>query len=241
MPRAPIRIIAAGTITALALAACGSEAPRSQRDSTSAPTLDPALADALADPILVDPDLGQQANGDALRPPDRPPSGGLPPVDIAPIAPPAAPSVHAPEPGGDCAECTIARQARTLGALAAAGRDPRTRVCAATLRYSARWAARMPAALPLPRDARVLVAAGTDEGQCALRAARFVTAMPVKGAIDFYYAHASASGFSAEHRADDDMNTLHGTRDRDAAAYAVIVRPRAQGGSVIDLVVNAAD
>src|SRR3546814_10232620 len=65
------------------------------RDSTGAPTLDPALADALADPILVDPDLGQQANGDALRPPDRPPSGGLPPVDIAPIAPAAAPSRHA--------------------------------------------------------------------------------------------------------------------------------------------------
>src|SRR3546814_18626493 len=67
------------------------------RDSTGAPTLDPALADALADPILVDPDLGQQANGDALRPPARPPSGGLPPVDIAPIAPAAAPSRHRSE------------------------------------------------------------------------------------------------------------------------------------------------
>src|SRR3546814_8334460 len=95
------------------------------------------------------------------------------------------------------------------------------RSCATTLRYSARWAARMPAALPLPRDARVLVAAGTDEGQCALRTARFVTAMPTRGVIDFYYAHAGASGFSAEHRADDDMNTLHGTRGRAAAAYAV--------------------
>src|SRR3546814_2997736 len=97
------------------------------RDSTGAPTLDPALADALADPILVDPDLGQQANGDALRPPDRPPSGGLPPVDIAPIAPAAAPSRHAPEPDGDCAECTTARQARPPGALAAAQSDPRDR------------------------------------------------------------------------------------------------------------------
>src|SRR3546814_10250383 len=84
----------------------------------------------------------------------------------------------------------------------------------------------------------LLVAAGTDEGQCALRTARFVTAMPTRGVIDFYYAHAGASGFSAEHRADDDMNTLHGTRGRDAAAYAVIVRPRADGGSVIDLVVK---
>src|SRR3546814_5143695 len=56
----------------------------------------------------------------------------------------------------------------------------------------------------------LLVAAGTDEGQCALRTARFVTAMPTRGVIDFYYAHAGASGFSAEHRADDDMNTQIG-------------------------------
>src|SRR3546814_120496 len=119
--------------------------PRSTRTDTLFPytTLFRSLADALADPILVDPDLGQQANGDALRPPDRPPSGGLPPVDIAPIAPAAAPSRHAPEPDGDCAECTTARQARTLGALAAAQSDPRTRACATTLRYSARWAARL--------------------------------------------------------------------------------------------------
>src|SRR3546814_4252475 len=61
----------------------------------------------------------------------------------SPIAPAAAPSRHAPEPDGDCAECTTARQARTLGALAAAQSDPRTRACATTLRYSARWAARM--------------------------------------------------------------------------------------------------
>src|SRR3546814_5913303 len=84
------------------------------------------------------------------------------------------------------------------------------RSCATTLRYSARWAARMPAALPLPRDARVLVAAGTDEGQCALRTARFVTAMPTRGVIDFYYAHAGASGFSAAHPPDDGRKKPHG-------------------------------
>src|SRR3546814_17195840 len=86
----------------------------------------------------------------------------------------------------------------------------------------------------------LLVAAGTDEGQCALRTARFVTAMPTRGVIDFSYAHAGARGFSAEHRAADDLNTLHGPRGRDAVDYAVIVRPRGARGRVIGLVVNAA-
>lgn len=34
--------------------------------------IDPALAAALEDQILIDPTLSQQANEDAIRPPDRP-------------------------------------------------------------------------------------------------------------------------------------------------------------------------
>ncbi|HVI99120.1 MAG TPA: hypothetical protein VM657_08650 [Sphingomonas sp.] len=239
MPHAPIRIVCAA-VAALALAACDDAAPRDSAEQTTLPALDPALAEALADPILTDPDLGQQANGDALRPPDRPPSGGLPPVDIAPIAPPVMPAHHAPAPKGACAQCAIARRSLTLGAFAAAQPDPAIRGCAAGIRYSARWAARMPAAIPLLADARVLVAAGNDEGECALRAVRFVTGAPVQGAIDFYDDRARAKGFSAEHRAEREMHALHGARNRDGAAYVVVAQPRAQGGSVIDLVVATA-
>ncbi|MCM8729664.1 hypothetical protein ACFO8O_01590 [Hephaestia sp. GCM10023244] len=239
MPRAPITIIVAGMLAAFALAACGREAPNAAAPSRVA-GFDPALAEALADPILVDPDLGQQANGDALRPPDRPPSGGLPPIAIAPLAPPVVPAGEMPAPHADCPACKQARGALTLGALAAVQADPALRGCAAQLRYSARWAARMPAALPLASDARVLIAAGADSDRCALRAVRFVSAASVEDVMRIYHAHAAAAGFTADYGMDGALAVLRGSRARGRHGYVVVAQPYADGGSLVDLVVNAA-
>ena len=84
MSRAPIIAMLALPV---ALGACGTGAPTADAPDV-VPALDPALAAALAEPLMVDPDLGSQANDDALRPPPRPLSGAIPPIDIAPIVSP---------------------------------------------------------------------------------------------------------------------------------------------------------
>ena len=231
MKRMPIAVL-----SALALAACGTGARVPDDDGASAIALDPALAAALADPILVDPDLGGQANGDALRPPPRPLSGAVPPIDIAAIDVSDLKLAKAPPPGKTCPVCAAAGNAVTLGALAAAQSDGPTRACAAAIGYSARWAARLPDDIPLYPDARVREAAGSDTGGCAVRAVRYMTTAPVARVIDFYYTRARMAGYSADHQARGGEHALIGTRG--AAAYTVVARPRAGGGSEVALVVD---
>ncbi len=232
MPRPPIVAMLA---LPLALGACGTGAPMADAPD-AIPALDPALAAALAEPLMVDPDLGSQANDDALRPPPRPLSGAIPPIDIAPIDLPELHLAKAPPPEKACPACTAAKEALTLGALAAAQKDAATRSCARKIGYSARWAARLPKGVPLFPDARVREAAGSDADTCSLRAVRYMTAAPVDRVIDFYFTHARKAGYSADHQADGDAHALTGTHN--GGAYTVIVRPRDDGGSEVALVVD---
>ena len=70
------RIATLSLIFPLALAACNPGIPNVDEAGNNA--ADPALASALQDQIMVDPQLGRQANGDAIRPPGQPYSGGVP-------------------------------------------------------------------------------------------------------------------------------------------------------------------
>ena len=68
----------------LALAGCGGNASLGDvSDAESGNAADPQLASALQDQIMVDPQLGRQANGDAVRPPGQPYSGGVPSDAVA--------------------------------------------------------------------------------------------------------------------------------------------------------------
>ncbi|MEO5865925.1 MAG: hypothetical protein ABIS14_11845, partial [Sphingomonas sp.] len=131
---------------------------------------DPAMTSALRSQIMVDPSLAKQANHDAVRPPAQPYSGAVPPVTIAgtPAGTAAATGATtsetlktAPAPkGAACPQCKAHEQSLTLGALASRQRDGATRGCAGALHYSASWANRLPADLPLYPDARISEAAG---------------------------------------------------------------------------------
>lgn len=240
MTRARISLLAA-----LGLAACG-EPSSTERDLESldrelaeAPSnaRDPALTAALADQILVDPALTQGSNADAIRPPNRPDPGATPPALIAAIPDRVDPATlrRAPAPSGDCPDCRAATGALTLGALA--GTRPRTASCAANVEYSAAWANRLPADLPLYPDARVIEAAGANSGGCALRVVNFATAAPTAKVIDWYHTRARAARYSAEHRMEGPQHVLAGVRGD--AAYIVYASPRVGGGTDVDLVVNA--
>lgn len=239
-------------ILPLALSACGKGDDRdSNLDSldaelsdsnTSGKSRDPALMSALHDQIMVDPALTGQANADSIRPPAQPyaapaapePSG-MASASTAAATSEAVKSAPAPN-GSDCPSCAPAREALTLGGLAARQKDRRTSACAANVSYSTGWATRLPRDLPLYPDARVNEAAGAQGGNCALRVVSFASNAPVQTLIDWYYTRATNAGYSAEHEAEGGDHVLAGTRGD--AAYALFVSPRDGGGSDVDLVAN---
>jgi hypothetical protein len=226
----------------LALAACSSNSGNDGDDSASANGVDPALASALQQQIMVDPALGQQSNGDTVRPPNQPASGGVPADGVA-----AAGAIkdgelmHAPAAvtaDKSCKECAAAREATTLGGLAARQKDARTSGCAANLQYAAAWANRLPPDLPLYPQARVTEAAGTETGQCALRVVSFSSPQPMQAMLDWYYTKAVRAGYTSEHQVDGEEHILGGTRERDSGAYVLFMTSRPDGGTDIDLVAN---
>lgn len=240
---------AVALLGAAALASCGAptspdrnlDALDAELSNAGAPgnARDPALTSALRDQIMVDPALAGQSNRDAIRPPSQPYSAPVPAVRPAPVAADTGTSEAAktaPAPKADCPNCKAKRDAVTLGGLAARQSDRRTRACAANIGYSARWATRLPADLPLYPDARVSEAAGNAEAGCALRVVSFTSRAPVQMVIDWYYTRATNAGYSAEHQADGEGHVLAGARGSDA--YAVFVSALDGGGSQIDLVAN---
>lgn len=240
-------MIRALPLLALALVACG-KTPAAQQDLNSldaeltngaSNARDPALTAALADQIMVDPTLAQSSNGNAVRPPPRPVSGAVPPDGVAARTDPTDPATlkKAPAASNDCPECKAAKGALTLGALAERQANRRTAACADAIGYSAGWANRLPADLPLYPDARLSEAAGADQNGCRLRVVSFVSSANVDRLIDFYYTKANAAGYSAGHRTDGAQHVLGGIRGEDA--YVVYVTARKGGGSDVDLVSNA--
>ncbi len=244
----------------LALLACGQRDKDSRNldsldneliEAGNANSHDPAMMSALQDQIMVDPSLAHKANNDAVRPPAQPLSGAVPPENIAAAPSGAAAAVAktgqatsvavkpTPAPkSNSCPQCAAAKASLTLGALASRQQDRRTASCAGSLRYSAGWADRLPADLPLYPDARVAEAAGANAKDCALRAVSFSTSASLQQVMDWYYTRASDAGFSAEQQTDGSQHVLGGTRDRDGGAFALFLTSRRDGGTDVDLIAN---
>lgn len=241
----------------VALAACGPREGERNLDTldnelidgnATGNTRDPALMSALQDQIMVDPTLAAQANQDAVRPPAQPYSGAVPADGIAAGPGGAAAGATAgaatseklkptPAPqGADCPGCKTARESLTLGALAA--RQKSGGACAANLRYSSRWAERLPADLPLYPDARVSEAAGNSDRGCTLRAVSFASSAPLQKVLDWYYTRTTNAGYRAEHQADGGEHVLGGTRTRDDGAFALFLTSRSDGGTDVDMIAN---
>lgn len=240
-----IRRASAAVLLPIALAACGGGADNQNVDALdneiTANTADPALMGALQDQIMVDPQLAGQANKDAIRPASQPYSAPVPAETVAAAniaMPKDGELLKAPAPSGRCDACDVQGQAITLGSLAAKQKDKGTAGCASKLSYSAGWAARLPAGMPIHPQGRVSEAAGAQDGQCSLRVVTFSTPQPLQTMIDWYYTRAVKSGFSAEHQAKNGQHVLGGTRDRDGSAYVVFLSSRADGGTDLDLIAN---
>lgn len=226
---------------ALLLASCGA----SDEPAEAAREDDPALASALGDPIMVDPDLvGQNRADSAASIHSR--DGSLPTLDNGPEAVTAARADalrtvggpgqmrKAPEPR-EVSGSLPAGAALTAAARAAAAPGGNGD-CAARAQYTAAWAARLPAPFPVYPRGAVQEAAGTDAAGCSLRVINFVTPVPIGEVMDFYFTRARSNGFSAERVLQDGDDVLAGVKG--AASYVVYARRLPSGNTEVDLVTS---
>ncbi len=217
-------------LVTLALAACGSEQPRAFQ-----PPDDPVLADALAEPLLTDPDLAELNQRGAVLalnlpqtlpvPPDHPdPQGARDEAvklagGLLPALPPAQ-GKAAPAPA------TLAAAAE-----AALGKSP----CLAKATPGFGWAAQMPAAFPVFPRGHAQEALGAGAAGCGLRAVTFTTPVAASEVLAFYHARARSNGFSSVHT-DGDAPRLSGRNG--AQSYAVFARSGADGLTLVMLVTS---
>jgi len=227
-----------GLSAAVLLAGCG-------QDNATAPEkpVDPAVAGALGDQIMVDPDLVGQNDATALA--DFPTGeGGVPSLDMGGAAVARAreqavamvggqSAMRKAPPPGETAGAMPADAALTAAARAAAGGQA---PCAAKVTYTAAWAAKLPAPFPVYPLGAVQEAAGTDEGGCALRVVNFQIGVPLADVMDFYFTRAAKAGFSAQRVLQDGDDVLSGTRG--AASFVMYARRLPSGATEVDLVTS---
>jgi hypothetical protein len=230
---------------ALALAACqnaSDEAAENEDAALLADAADPAMKGALEDQILVDPDLVDKSNRNAVLGEGSDgsvPSAGTPKGQLVATEKAAAAAIgprgliKAPEPtkvaAADCKDCN---QGSTLGAKAAQANG----VCQGKLDYAMGWASRMPADFGVYPRANVKEAAGVANRQCNIRVVNFTTPAALKNVVDFYYTKAKRGGYSAEYQLRGGDHVLGGTKGE--AAYVLFLKPMANGGTEVDIVAS---
>ena len=211
----------------LLLAACGgSDAPEDRRAER-----DPAIAGALGDPIIADPDLATQSRGNSALQGGGPPSAELPPDKVGREEIEQAKAAAMALAGGKLAE--LPAPSPTLAASRLAGKiTPRAmaealpdlaRGCADSLEYGFIWAARLPAALPVYPRGHARQAAGSDAADCRLRVVGFVTPVSAGDILAFYASTAGKAGLALETRTEGGDEVLSGKGK--GLGFAVFARP----------------
>jgi hypothetical protein len=219
----------AALAAALALAGCsgggGSEGNLASLDNQLTNDADPALTAALQDQIAVDPNLAQQSNRNAVRPPETPTQAPYPTDAARPAQPgqgnggaagtkPAAQLASAPQ-GGGAGNCTSG----------------------ASFDYNNAWAQRLPAAFPFYANGRLTEAAANNANGCSTRVVSFTTADNAQRVLGWYQDRAVQAGYTAERETREGDHILAGTSARDGGAFYLIVTPK-PNGSEVALIVN---
>jgi hypothetical protein len=211
---------------------------------------DPALTAALEDQIMVDPSLATQSNAHAVRSADQPLQAPIPTEASGGPAPPssktlgqriaqqsAKPAPGASYPTAPAAAAALPRASSVPTSGKAKLSQASFSGCGLDVSYSMAWSARMPADLPLYPQAKVSEAAGSDAGQCRLRAVTFSSSAAPRNLIDYYLTTARNAGYQADLSSKNGEQMVAGSR-ADGAAFYVIITPRTSGGTIADLVAN---
>ena len=233
--RRPILLRFTALAVALALAGCGGgsgtdEGNLAALDNTLVGNdADPALTSALQDQIAVDPNLVNQSNRNAIRPPETPTQAQYPADRGAAAGGPQAAggTIRAPEPtpaeGGEAQHRQVASAAAGRGGTACAN--------GARFNYDRSWANRLPAAFPVYPGGKIAEAAGNDSANCRVRVVSFTTADAPQRVLDFYHTRAVRSGYTSEHQLRGSDHVLAGTAESIDGAFYLIVTPLPSGGS----------
>jgi hypothetical protein len=190
----------------LTMAACHAAPPDSQRNFA-----DPAIGEALSEPLTTDVDLHSSSNPDALGPHDQPATQMISPDVI--IDTTGAPTL------GQIATSRVA--------------DAGFTGCKTAIGYSAQWSLRLPAWLELPDKAHLVEAAGSDAPHCALRIIRFGMEGTPAATLTLYAEVAKRAGFTAR----PEKTSLTAARGKDGAAFRVDV-VAIPTGTRVDLISN---
>ncbi len=230
------RLIACVAPLAL-LAACGDKT----EDEANGNAMDPASEQALNDELATDPDMAGRNEANAALSSSG--NAAVPDIDKSPRAIEAARS-RAAELVGGSGEFARVPAPKAIGAngpdseaMIAAARAavaPGGVNCAQSVQYSSAWAAKLPPAFPVYPRANTQEAAGTDEGDCALRIVSFVTPVALDDVLAFYATRAKGAGYGIDHATKSGDDILSGTKGR--SAYVVYGRRLPAGVTQIDLV-----
>jgi hypothetical protein len=211
-------------VPALALAACGSGA---EEQGVAVTYDDPLMAAALADQIMIDPDMIDRNGANQLAS-FADPDGSMPRPDAGPEAAAAARAEALALVGGSEAMRPVPESAASAPAP-----DAALARCAGRAQPGFRWAAVMPEAFPVYPRGAVLTSAGSDARGCTVRAISFATAVAVDDVLAFYATRAAAAGLSVQHTATDGESVLGASGP--AGRLQVRVRPGEGGLVLVDL------
>ena len=220
----------------LLAAACAAEPP-----PAPPPERDPASEQALADQIMIDPDLANQNEGNAAL---TVPSNHSLPLPIATPEAIAAARAEAAAIVGGSDELVAPPAPRALAGLVRewpvaleerASALPGADRCARLATRSATWAARFPEGLPIYPRGAVQAAAGAEADGCTLRVVSFATPVPLEHVLAFYAARARQAGFPLVHEAGGGVHRLSGRKG--AAAFAIELETDEHGLTRADLAV----
>jgi len=219
-----------------ALSACGKG-----EDERKAET-DPALTSALADPLMVDPDLSSQNRAASAIALGGPPVAELPLVERTPRAIEEAREEARELAGGSLKLAPLPEEAEeaavagvTITQIAAAAVGPAA-ACAGKAEYAMGWSLKLPAQLAIYPRGHLREAAGTDRDGCRLRAVSFDTPVEAGDVVDFYFTRLAKAGLGSKHLLSGDVHVLKGSKGR--FAWAVQVRKLETGISRVELVSN---
>lgn len=237
--KSPARLVLTGLAGVALLAGCNS----GDKNAKAPAEDDPAVAGALGDQIMVDPELAGQNQGNSavsagpakieLPPEQRTPEAiAAAKAQAAKLAGGSLDAAPAPAPG-DAAP--LVENAATAAQIAEAAKTGKVD-CAQKVEYSANWVTTLPPVLTVYPQGAVQESAGTDSSGCRLRVVSFVTPVATSDVINFYYTRVRSGGYDAKYRVDGGDHVLGGSKG--SAAYLIYARKLDNGLTEVDLVAS---
>lgn len=187
-----------------ALSAC--DWMRGDDKVNAANDVDPEIANALNDQILVDSNLDGQSNRNGARPPVAPSNATYPSADANPGEGAKGPDAAA-KLGQGCSD-------------------------AAKFHYNVAWVKRLSPNFPVYPGGRVTEAAANNQAGCSTRVVTFTTPHDWQRVLDWYHTRAVGAGYSSEHQLRDGDHVLAGANQKDNGAFYLIVTPKPKGSEV---------